>query len=486
MASALRLFLPTNNLRIILEIHFSFRASKRTFVRHCFYSTGQMFASLRATPCARLALVSALSLSMLCDSGQTASAQAKQLTIAGISAEQASQADAFVDSIGVVTHLTYDDTAYYKAWPQVFDGLRTLGVRHIRDGFYDYSGTSPFTKEHSALASVGVKTTYVVPWETSTTEQTLEQFAANVGDVEAFEAPNECDIAANCGGGGLTGINNMMSLIPQIRSAANKLGLPLIAPSFVLPSSYLAVGNISSLVTYNNLHTYFGGMNPGSEGWGDFDSQGNSYGSFSYWLDQANLDAPNVPSVVTETGYISYPNPTRPYTIPESIGASYIPRTLLLAFAHGVKRTFIYELLDEFSSPGYGLVHGDFSPKPAYNSIRNLISVLSDPGPSFVPGSLSYSVSGADSSLNHLLLQKRDGSYWLVLWLEKSGFDRVTLTPTPVAPQNIVLTVNGGRSAQQLLWIDQTGYLSWKNIVQVNSQVSLNVTDQVSIVKILP
>jgi hypothetical protein len=415
-------------------------------------------------------------------------AQIKQLSTIGISAEQASQADAFVDSIGVGTHLTYGDTAYYTAWPQVFDSLRSLNVRHIRDGFYDHSETAPFTKEHLTLASAGIKTTYVIPWGpsiTAITAQSLEQFSANVNDVEAFEAPNECDIGSNCDGGGLVGMNNMLSLLPQISSAGKALGVPVIGPSFVLPISYLYAGNIASLMTYNNLHTYFGGLNPGSEGWGDYDSQGNSYGSFNFWLDQANLDAPNTQSIITETGYMSYPVPTQPYTIPESVGASYIPRTFLLAFAHGVKRTFMYELLDEFSSPGYGLLHSDFSPKPAFNSIKNLISVLSDPGPSFNPGTLSYSISGGDSSLNHLLLQKRDGSYWLVLWLEKSSFDRVALTPIPITPQNIVLTVNG-QSAQQLLWLDQSGNMSWKNIQQMNTQVPLTITDQVSIIKILP
>jgi len=413
------------------------------------------------------------------------SAQVKQLSLAGITAEQASQADLFVDSIGVGTHLTYDDTAYYTAWPQVYQALKALNVRHIRDGVYSNPETSAFTTEHRILATSGIKTTYVVLWQADLTSQALVDFANHVNDLESLEAPNECDALSNCGGGGHIGINNMLSILPRITSAGKTLGVPVIGPSFVLPASYLAAGNISSLITYNNLHMYFGNLNPGSKGWGDLDKQGNAYGSFLYWLDQANLNAPNIPSFVTETGYRSFVNPTEPYAISEAIGASYFPRILLLAFAHGIKRTFIYELLDEFSSPAYGLVHSDFSPKPAYNSIKNMIAVLSDPGSTFIPGTLSYSVSGGDSSLNHLLLQKRDGTYWLILWLEKSSYG-ATDTPLPVAPQNIVLTLPGRPSAQQMLWLDQSGNMSWKNIAQANSNVTLTVTDQISIVKIIP
>ena len=45
-------------------------------------------------------------------------------------------ADAFVDSVGVNTHITYTDTIYAKNFSLVNDTLKDLGVRHIRDGCY--------------------------------------------------------------------------------------------------------------------------------------------------------------------------------------------------------------------------------------------------------------------------------------------------------------------------------------------------------------
>src|SRR5579863_3600513 len=132
---------------------------------------------------------------------------------------------------------------------------------------------------------------------------------------------------------------------------------------------------------------------------------------------------------------MAYPTATQTGTIPESVEASYIPRTLLLSFSKGIKRTFVYELLDEFSSTGYGLLANDFSEKPAFLALKNLISTLQDPGGQFTPGSLTYGVTGNTNTVQHLLLQKRDGSYWLILWLEQSSYDATNNVATPVTPQ---------------------------------------------------
>ena len=66
----------------------------------------------------------------------------------------------------------------------------------------------------------------------------------------------------------------------------------MLGPSFVNQDSFTEAGNIASEMTVNNLHIYFGGRNPGSTGWGATDPEGNSYGSFAWWLDQAAIDGP--------------------------------------------------------------------------------------------------------------------------------------------------------------------------------------------------
>jgi hypothetical protein len=398
---------------------------------------------------------------------------------------QASPADSFVDSIGVNTHLTYQNTLYYTAWPQVLNDLQQLGVRHIRDGYFD-TNWGPFTTEHQQLGQSGIRTDYVIPYDPTITPQSIEQLASTVQDMELLEAPNECDLAGSCGGNTATGLSNMLGFMPTIQAAGSALRVPVIGPSFAAYESFALVGNIASKMTYSNLHVYFGGRYPGSPGWGAPDAEGNAYGGFPFWLDQAKIVGPGLPPVMTETGYLSFPGTPTPYTIPLSVESSYILRTFLLAYMHGIGRNYQYELLEDPNSPGFGLIDGNLNERPAYFAIKNLITNLADPGPSFTPGQLQYSIQGGDSTLNHMLFQKRDGSFWLILWLEQSSYDTVNQVSTPVTPQAITLTLGGGYMAPNIGTFDDTGNLSWTNTQPASSVVPLTISDHLTIVKILP
>jgi hypothetical protein len=413
----------------------------------------------------------------------TSAQRATTASVGTLTGEPAAQADSFVDSVGVATHLAYVNTAYAQ-WPTVLGKIQAMGVRHLRDGFSNWPSWAPYFGEHQTLAGLGIKTTYVVPLDLTTTPQILESFASQVTDMEAIEPPNECDAIPNCGGGGLLGVSNVVSFLPTLQAAGQNINVPVLGPAFTVAESYVAAGNIASQISYNNLHVYFGGRNPGTVGWGGGDAQGNSYGSFAWWMDQANVDAPNVPDIITESGYLAFPQTVTPYTIPESVEASYTPRTFLLAFNHGIKRTYAYELVDEITSLGYGLLRSDLSEKPAFTAVKNLMSTLSDPGANFSPGKLAYLVGGADSTLAHTLLQKRDGSFWLVLWLERSSYDEATNTPTPVTPQNITLQVSGGATVKQLVQFDSFGNSSTVDVSGSGATLPLAVSDQISIVKV--
>ena len=227
--------------------------------------------------------------------------------------------------------------------------------------------------------------TDVVPIDTTTTPQSIESFAAEVGDMESLEAPNECDVPGNCGGNAVNGVLNMLAFLPTLQAAATESHVPLLGPSFTLQSSYPLAGNLASEIAVNNLHIYFGGRNPGSAGWGALDAQGNAYGSFAWWLHQGAIHAPGLASVITETGYMAYPSTATPYTLPRMLKFPDAPRTLLLAYNHGIQKTYFYELLDEVSSPAYGLMNSDLTPKPAFTALRNCsrfsTTRLKDPSP---------------------------------------------------------------------------------------------------------
>ena len=399
--------------------------------------------------------------------------------------EQASAAVLFVDSAGVVTHLNYTDTAYFTSFQQILTSLQSLGIRHIRDGYYPWSADNQIVKNHQQLATAGIMCDYVVPYNTSTTPTAIATLSSEVHDMESLEASNECDNAGNCGGDASTGVMNVVSFLPMLSTAAKNLNLPLYGPSFINPSSYASAGDLSSEITMNNLHIYFGGRNPGSTGWGGLDAQGNAYGSFSFWLDQAALNAPNAPAVVTETGFLTYPAATTPYTLPESVQASYAPRTLLVAFNHGIRKTYTYELLDEVSSPGYGLLRNDLSPRPGFTALKNLLSLLGDSATgAFTPAKLQYSITGGDSSLDHLLLQKHDGTFWLVLWIEKPSWDTVNAKSISVAPENLTLQLTNTNTVSSAYQFDTNGNANSFKPSASGNNVSLSVSDQLTILQI--
>ena len=113
----------------------------------------------------------------------------------------------------------------------------------------------------------------------------------------------------------------------------------------------------------------------------------------------------------------------------------------------------------------FGLVRHDLSPKPPYGAVKNLNALLSDRSPAaashFRPGNLDYSLAvspvmeyrepGSGKVVNYdrtryvhqLLLQKRNGDSYLILWHEISDEDG-SVTPhrvvtPPAMPTRITL-----------------------------------------------
>lgn len=412
------------------------------------------------------------------------SSASAQVTVAASSTGlQAATADSFVDSIGVQTHLGYPDTPYYTEWPQVFSELEASGIRHIRDGI---NTSSNVLAKHQQLAAAGIGALIGATLDATSTKALLKEFAAQAGDLDSIESPNECDNGQSCGISSLAGIFNVTALLPTLDDLGKQLNVPVVGPSFVNPLSYGLSGNLAGLMNDNNLHMYFGGRNPGSIGWGGGDTQNHLYGSLPFWLDQTSINGPGVPVMVTETGYISYPTTNIPWTIPESVEANYKPRMLLLAFNYGIKRTYLYELVDELAEPGFGLLRNDLSEKPAFVAVKTLAGLLSDPGVAFQPGKLNYTLTGGDNTITTTLLQKRDGSFWLVLWSEQSSYEPSTNTPTPVPTQNVTLSLLGAAVVRTIYHFDTTGAAASSPVTSSSQTITLSINDSLTLVQITP
>jgi hypothetical protein len=331
----------------------------------------------------------------------------------GDDGHRARPSDRFVDSIGVNVHMSYDDTGY-RDRAAVRDALRDLGVRHVRDGNALGAGGQYAALRELARDGIGVDLILGDPvgsFGSGTLEQQLASLKGELrGAVSSIEGPNEFD-----GRGGAEWPRLLRDyqerLYRMVEDDPALTGLPVIGPSLIDINAWSRVGKLGDSFDYGNIHPYAGGEPPRP---GHVDDQ----------LDLVARGSGSDPVYATEAGYhnaISAP-PEAQAGVSERAAAVYVPRLFLEHFRGGIERTYLYELLDEHPDPAgtdveqhFGLIRSDSSRKPAFTALRNLVALLRDPGPEFEAGSLDFSLKAGDS-VEALLLQKRDGTFYLALW----------------------------------------------------------------------
>ena len=342
-------------------------------------------------------------------------------------AKAAKGADDFVDSVGVNVHLGYADTPYGRH-DIVEKKLRDLGIRYIRDGLSP--GQPEVHRAWRALASHGIRVDLIAgdPLRRFGTGPLEDQLAIVKRDlrgaVASLEGPNEYDIQGDPHWPA-TLRAYQRDLYQQVKSDPSLAGIPVLGPTVVHPESREQLGDISRWLDYGNLHPYPGGLPP------DRDSL------VKQELAWAAQNAGSKPIQATETGYHNALKSGESHkSATERAAGVYIPRLYLDDFRRGIARTFVYELVDERpdasrenSEASFGLLRNDFSEKPAFVAVKRLIALLGDPGPPFKPDQLAYSVQGAPSSLRQVLLEKRNGSFYLVLWNAVSVWDPAAVKP---------------------------------------------------------
>ncbi|MBJ7357705.1 hypothetical protein [Nocardioides sp.] len=352
---------------------------------------------------------------------------------------QARPADSLVDAFGVNTHLTY--TGPYQDTARVSQALSDLGVRHVRDNL-NLSSPESFPAMRQ-VASTGVRFNLIMgrPRSWQTPSLLVQTLAAELptGVVESLEGANEYNLFA----GAVDWVTELRTHQQQLWEAAKAepttAQLPVLAPALGMKTGFEQLADLGRYADYGNAHLYPGGRQP------------------SYLIDQMTLAeqvvVPGKPVVYTEGGYHNATNTTSGHRpTPEAVVGSYAPRMLLEHFVRGTQRFYQYELLDQRPDVDqvdhearFGLLRHDFTPKPAYTAMKNLLALAADPGPAFAAGQLRYRVDGAPAGTRQVLLQKRDGEFVLLLWRDVAIFNPTTGQPVPVSPATVNLVL-GERS----------------------------------------
>jgi hypothetical protein len=318
---------------------------------------------------------------------------------------------------------------------------------------------------------------YVVP--IGTARARVQAFPALVSPaLEAFEPPNEPDDqrgqpyptwVAPC-------ITMQQNLYSWVKGTASLAHYPVFGPGMAWHISIGLIGNVSSSYDYMNIHNYLNNYNPG-----------NPYAAYVLGLARA-VDS-GKPVVVTETGYGT--GTSTPILLDDRTDVRYMTRLFLEFFKLGIARSYSYDFVQIGGSSKFGqfgLVNENLVPKPAYFGVKSLIGALTDPGSYFKPSALGLRLSGFVNNVHHLLMQKRDGSFVLAVWIEAPGWNTTNATggDVIVQPQTITLQTSANFSRVAMQTMTDGGTFANATIPWSTNKATFNVTDAVSLITLAP
>ncbi|MBA3630172.1 MAG: hypothetical protein H0W55_10955 [Actinobacteria bacterium] len=390
----------------------------------------------------------------------------------------ARMAESLCESYMVNTKIFYASSVYGHT-DAVVDLLKDLGVRTVRERIS--TGTSSGTRNQQSamlrLAAAGTK------WHG--TVSTIEQWRnAGAANKQVLDRLTEY-YTPRLGGdlsllmrslGGVNEIDNphngpdwakharlmQTALWDQATARSATRDIPVAGPT--TRSDYTReraakLGDLSAITDVGAFHYYNGGTSP---------TRGIS--------ERIAISRPNFPDtqrwIVCETGYNDSPQDNKNVTVPESASATYVVRGICDFF----KRNAVYgrfELLDDPDAidrtsqatinrtadiqAHFGLVAmtkttvstatpSTWRKKPEYYATKRFLDLLSDRGRAFSPSGLRMKVTGGGNDVQQLLVQKRDGRHYVMLWR-----DVVVAKPYPsgstikVDPVNVTLQFSPAR-----------------------------------------
>ena len=373
----------------------------------------------------------------------------------------------FVSSIGLATHLDALGTGYSNNYGNLVASMQYLGLNLLRSGAnmdFDGGGGQAYADEVEAAMAAGIKFDLVINSDgesTSTYTAIFDRLEADdPGGIAAIEGPNEVH---------LPDLPAAAAYMATMRSAtaADPLlsGVPIYNYTILSysPVAYTQEGNLDGSVTMGNVHTYSAGLPPNV-----FDS----------WYAPVNLGGtPGLNYAVTETGYETASIPlANGYSsgVSDDVQAKYDLDNVFDLIRDGASAVYIDELYDLGTDPSsnednFGVFNYDGTPKEAAVALHNLTTILADPGSSagmFTPGSLTYSITGLNSSIDgpalqqdwsfgilnsvaetlptygySMLLQKSNGSFDLAVWQEPEIWDNASDSQLPAPTIDSTITL---------------------------------------------
>ncbi len=395
-------------------------------------------------------------------------------------------ASAFLQSLGINTHVSYTGTPYYGQPQSVITALQYLGINTVRDQPPAYTSDPTVAAANDAIAAAGVQFDALLVssggpvdiTDTLTSSAAFEQ--SYPGSIAAIEGPNEINAAPityeGITGTYAAGVQVTQDLWAGVQGDSSLNTVPVYALTLSNGitgegAAEKQLGDLAPYVTYGNAHIYACCSN---NVWQE---------DMPYWLPIFEQDTPGMPMVITETGYATVPG-----VVDELSAAKYNLNTFFENALNGIVKTYLYELVDENSSATdtnssdyYGEFHNDWTPKTGATAIHNLTTILQGAGSGTAPGTLNYSVSGLPAT-GHTFLLGSSTAFDLAVWIDVTVYDPTDAID--IAAPAYPLTVNLGATFSNVAVYDPmigtTPIATYSNV----STLNISVTDHPLIVQV--
>lgn len=348
---------------------------------------------------------------------------------------QAKSTNAFRDTVGVNTHLSWIGTSYWN-FDQVVDALDYLGIGKVRDIIAPWS-----VGNIDKLGDMGVEFSFIIGREDIPFQLNAIEDRAAITDY--VEGPNEIDNwpITFQGQSGLAGAEALMTYLRGWIDASPTLGdsaadTPLAQVSFGHTDTRDVLIDIKDKADVGNSHSYAPfGWNP------------------SRVLDDriagAEVIAPNRPVITTEAGYHTAVDSPDWTGVNETVQAKYTLTLLLEQFTRGIDKTYLYELFDQNSSSArnyhenhFGLLRTDGTPKPAGRALAAMMAIFGDSETGLTPEELTFELANLPSSADSLLLQRSSDTFVLAVWNDVTLWDDASDQPISIASRTVTLTLD--------------------------------------------
>lgn len=398
---------------------------------------------------------------------------------------------AFIDSVGVCTHLGQKGTPALDNLDALLPMVQKLGIVHLRDEAIVTVKTTRDSAHYHGIRDcvrLGMRFSMICFDPNNQYAFTPPSMLADLydwcdGGIVLFEGSNEPDLSKAPWRQALISREHQAAVYREVTGSGVLKHIPVAGPSYVQGNVALALPQ-DDICDYANIHAYTGMEHP--------ESTGN--GSLSGFIATSRSIFGPKPIIVSEIGFhTALKTRTSFFPVSEEIRTRYLPRTLLWAFLQGITRTYLYELVCSFpkdpANPesAFGLIGYDLKPTSAYNAIAALMAIFSRPaagGGEMRSLTNWIEFTAGDSDRCSLVFDRPDGATLIPVWLAVSAWHWPGENFAAPLERKTRFKVTGDHIGVKAYRFVDSGTVEIKHLRRENDQYEMLVSDQLTVLEI--